>query len=134
MSSEIEYPSPEQVDMLYREIIRRTGGESGYFNRSNLDYILDAVKDIGERLPRKEALIRKVAFLLYNIIRMHPFLNGNKRTAFELTKVFLEANGYRLQSVVQETFEFVLEITSGKLSMSDIESWIQKCLIPINHN
>ncbi|MCP8313505.1 MAG: type II toxin-antitoxin system death-on-curing family toxin [archaeon] len=134
MSSEIEYPSPEQVDMLYREIIRRTGGESGYLNRSNLDYILDAVKDVGERLPRKEALIRKAAFLLYNIIRMHPFLNGNKRTAFELTKIFLESNGYRLQSGVQEAFEFVLEIASGKLSMSDIESWIQKRLIPIDHN
>ncbi len=129
----IEYPSLDQVDKLYREIIRKTGGESGYLNRSNLDYILDAVKDIGERLPRREALIKKAVFLLYNIIQMHPFLNGNKRTAFELTRIFLEANGYRLKSGVQEAFEFVLEISSGKLSMNNIESWIQKRLIPINH-
>ena len=29
-------------------------------------------------------MVKKAALLLYNIVVIHPFLNGNKRTAFGL--------------------------------------------------
>ena len=43
----------------------------------------------GRGFPRGQALVKKAAFLLYNVIIVHPFLNGNKRTAFGLAGSFL---------------------------------------------
>jgi len=105
-----------------------TGGEHGYLSRSNLEYLLDTVKDVGERLPRKQAIIKKAAFLLYNVIVVHPFLNGNKRTAFEITRSFVSSNGYRLESDTTDSFRFLLEVAAGKVSENAVETWVARHL------
>ncbi len=89
---------------MYDQIIARTGGEHSYLSKSNLEYLLDTVKDVGEILHRKQALAKKVAFRLYNVIVLHPFLNGNKRTGYELVKLFLRLNGYEIGSNASEAY------------------------------
>ena len=128
MSEEIRYPSAQQVSELYDLTIRASGGEHGYVSRSNLEFLLDAVKDIGERLPRKQAMVKKVAFLLYNIVIIHPFLNGNKRTAFGLAGAFLEANGYELVSGLEDAYELLLGVASGRVSETEVEGWVARHL------
>ena len=128
MSEEIRYPSAEQVSELHDLTIRASGGARGYVSRSNLEYLLDAVKDIGERLPNRQAMVKKAAFLLYNIIVIHPFLNGNKRTAFGLAEAFLEANGYELVSESKDAYEFLLGVASGRVSETGVEGWVARHL------
>lgn len=128
LSEEIRYPSTEQVSELYDLTIKASGGERGFVSRSNLDYLLDAVKDIGDRLPMRRAIVKKAAFLLYNVIIVHPFLNGNKRTAFGLAGAFLEANGYELVPQRKEAYEFLVGISSGKFSEIEVERWVARHL------
>ena len=116
------------MSRLYQGIVDVTGGEHGYLSRSNLEYLLDTVKDVGERLPRKQAIIKKAAFLLYNVIVVHPFLNGNKRTAFEITRSFVSSNGYRLESDTTDSFRFLLEVAAGKVSENAVETWVARHL------
>ncbi|MDG6921340.1 MAG: Fic family protein [Nitrososphaerota archaeon] len=75
------YPSYNAVLDTHKRIIRRTGGELGMVSSSNLACIFDTIRDIGEHLSDKDAARRKSGYLLYNVISMHPFLDGNKRTA-----------------------------------------------------
>lgn len=96
MREEIEYLSMDEVSKLYDAIIKTTGGEHGYLSKGNLEYLMDTVRDVGERVPRRQAIVKKAAFLLYNVIVIHPFLNGNKRAAYELMRLFLSANGFNL--------------------------------------
>lgn len=124
MSDEIRYPSVRQVERLYAQIIAMTGGEHGYLSKSNLEYLLDTVKDIGERLERKQALAKKAAYLLYNIIVLHPFLNGNKRTAYQLVDLFLRLNGYEIRSNGPNAYQFLLDIASGRVSAADVDRWV----------
>lgn len=124
MKDEIRYPSAKQVERLYDQIIAMTGGEHGYISKSNLEYLLDTVKDVGERLHRKQALAKKGAYLLYNIIVLHPLVNGNKRTAYELVKLFLRLNGYEIDSTPGETYQFLLDVASGKVSAGDVDRWV----------
>ncbi len=124
MKDEIRYPSVKQVERLYDQIIAMTGGEQGYLSKSNLEYLLDTVKDIGERLHRKQALVKKAAYLLYNIIVVHPFVNGNKRTAYELVKLFLRLNGYQIDSNPSEDYQFLIDVASGRISAADVERWV----------
>ena len=128
MAEEIKYPSLEQVSRLYDRTIDATGGERGYLSKSNLEYLLDTVRDVGERLPRRQAIIKKAAFLLYNVIIVHPFLNGNKRTAFGITEAFLESNGYKLSFDAGEGFDFLVGVAAGKSSENKIEDWIARHL------
>lgn len=73
MTEEIQYPSIEQIFRLYRRVVETSGGEHGFLSKSNLDYLLDTVKDVGERLPKEQAIVKKAAFPLYNVIVIHPF-------------------------------------------------------------
>lgn len=82
------------------------------------------MKDVGERNRKKQAIVKKAAFLLYNIVTIHPLVNGNKRTAFELVRLFLRSNGYGLSAGVKESYKFLVEIASGKVPETDVESWV----------
>jgi len=121
---EIEYPSMEELEELYDGVTRTTGGEHGYLSKGNLEYLLDTVKDVGERYPKRRAIIKKAAFLLYNIVTIHPLANGNKRTAYELVRLFLRSNGFSLSAETREAYNFLIGIASGKLSETEVESWI----------
>jgi hypothetical protein len=59
LTEEIYCPSAEHGSRLYDRVIKATGGEYGFLSRSNLDYMLDTVNDVGERLQRKEAIVKK---------------------------------------------------------------------------
>jgi len=121
---EIRYPSVEQVERLHDRVLDLTGGEHGDLSRSNLEYVLAAVKEIGEELDIRTAVKKKAAFLLYNLISRHPFVNGNKRTAFELVKLFLRLNGFEIKLKPQETYSFLADIAGGRRSLKQVEEWI----------
>ena len=54
----------------------------------------------------------KAAVLVINLIKRHPFYNGNKRTALVAMDVFLLANGKELQVDQEELLTFILEIAT----------------------
>ncbi|MDG6994292.1 MAG: type II toxin-antitoxin system death-on-curing family toxin [Nitrososphaerota archaeon] len=125
MTSDLRYPSFEAVTEAHRRIIGMSGGHSGMISTSNLKYILETVQDIGEELgDDKEAIVHKAAYLMYNIVVLHPFLDGNKRSAFEVTKRFLELNGWSFKSAEEETFKKLVAIGAGSLRLGDVEAWI----------
>lgn len=53
MKEEISYQSKDEVRRLYDRIIQMTGRDHGYVSMSNLEYLLETMKDVGERLERK---------------------------------------------------------------------------------
>lgn len=59
---------------------------------------------------------------------VRTFLNGNKRTGYELMKVFLEMNGYGFEPSVEDAYRFLLQIAKGKASAKDAEAWIARNL------
>lgn len=49
------------------------------------------------------------------IVRNHPFVDGNKRTAFVVGILFLELNGYRFAASEEDAARAVLELAAGNL-------------------
>lgn len=86
--------------------------------------MLERVKDVGEGLDREYAVVTKSAFLVHSLIVHHPFVNGNKRTAFAVVESFLELNGYELRAGVQEKYRFLADVGAGKVSPLQAEDWI----------
>ena len=70
--------------------------------------------------------IDKAASLLESIVSNHPFIDGNKRTAYVLARLFLLQNRMDIKASQQDKYEFVMSIASGKMKFEEIVSWIDK--------
>jgi death on curing protein len=116
------------VVRVHEEIVRRTGGEQGFVSPTNLAYVLDGAKDIGEDLPEDKAVVRKSGYLLFNLVDLHPFLDGNKRTTFEVSKNFLRLNGWGFDPDEEDAFGTLMSISKGELNAVSTEKWVARNL------
>jgi death-on-curing protein len=64
-------------------------------------------------------LITKAAALLDSLLRNHPFVDGNKRTAWVATATFCELNGLVLAPQEDDAYGLVMAVAGGELA--DIE-------------
>jgi len=64
------------------------------------------------------AVDAKAAALLHSIVCNHPFIDGNKRSAWVACEAFLLVNGYRTELADDEAFDLVIRIAT---TCSDIE-------------
>ncbi len=68
-------------------------------------------------------LIRQAATLCFGLIKNHPWVGGNKRTATAIVDEFLVRNGVEVIVKRGETFQMVLAVKSDLFNVDDIEAW-----------
>ena len=61
----------------------------------------------------------------FGIARNHPFIDGNKRTAFALMETFLELNGHRLLAPDGECVLQMLALAAGEIDERALADWIR---------
>ena len=62
----------------------------------------------------------------FGIARNHPFLDGNKRTAFLAIGLFLLKNGYVLDVEEAEATRAMFALASGDLDEAELIEWIRR--------
>ena len=67
----------------------------------------------------------QAAAYLYYIAKNHPFIDGNKRTAFAAMDTFLRLNGYILRLTNDQAYEIVLRVVQGKLDKEELAKDLQ---------
>ncbi len=67
----------------------------------------------------------KAAMAIDYIANFHPFVEGNKRTAFQLAIALLRNGGYELDDDTA-TASFIIEVASGLYSREEIEEWLRR--------
>jgi len=70
-------------------------------------------------------LIRQAASLYYGLIKNHPWVGGNKRTATAITNEFLKTNGKIIEAPTSEIVELVLAIEENRWHLDEIEIWLR---------
>ncbi|MEP0813039.1 MAG: type II toxin-antitoxin system death-on-curing family toxin [bacterium] len=95
----IKFVSREQVLAIHGEMIRQFGGEPGLADFGMLESALTMTKASfgGEYLHRD--IFEMAAAYAFHIAKNHPFIDGNKRTAFMTAMVFLKVNGFEFNDV-----------------------------------
>ena len=61
----------------------------------------------------------------YGISRNHPFLDGNKRTAFVAVELFLHLNGHVLDASDADCVMVMLQVAAGEISEADFAHWLR---------
>ncbi|MDI9848556.1 type II toxin-antitoxin system death-on-curing family toxin [Rhodoblastus sp. 17X3] len=71
-------------------------------------------------------LVEQAAALWESLSQNHPFIDGNKRTAFAVMYTFVVINGARLTAGAGETEDFVLDLyRSGNFAFAPLTSWLR---------
>jgi death-on-curing protein len=60
------------------------------------------------------------------IVNNHPFVDGNKRTGFMATYVFLAVNGLRVIAAEVDTVRSVTLLADGEIDESTFAAWLRK--------
>lgn len=71
----------------------------------------------------------QAATLLWGLIRGHPFVQGNKRTATVMTFFFLERAGYRVVAPEDTVLELVYAIEDGRASVNEVSDWFRQYVV-----
>ena len=61
----------------------------------------------------------------YGIARNHPFIDGNKRTALIVARLFLLLNGRNLLATQEEKYSTFLALAAGKLEEEELANWLR---------
>jgi death-on-curing protein len=62
----------------------------------------------------------------FGIIRNHPFIDGNKRTALVAAETFLRINGLRLDATQEEKYLIFIRLADGSLSEEGLVEWLRE--------
>ena len=93
--SAVWHPTTDDVLSVHDEIIDEyPNSESGVRDESQLRFITDFVEH-GHFGKVPTSIHEKAFHLLRLLATNHPFVDGNKRTALNVTAAFFSVNGYR---------------------------------------
>jgi death-on-curing protein len=59
------------------------------------------------------------------IVRNHPFIDGNKRTAYVMLETFLELNGLRFPVGDKQAIIAMLSLPAGDTSDDEFIEWVR---------
>ncbi len=71
------------------------------------------------------SLPEKAAAILESVLINHPFIDGNKRTAYVLMRLILLEGGYDIEAKQDEKYEMVISASTGTMRFDEIRNWIQ---------
>jgi len=69
----------------------------------------------------------------YGLARNHPFIDGNKRTAWVLARLFLALNGVAIQFVPEDAIHIVLRLAAGEIDEEELSGWFRARHIAASH-
>ncbi len=115
----------EEVEKIHNILIEKFGGAKGIRDAGALE---SAIKRPYQTFDGKDLYpnpVAKAAAIFESIISNHPFVDGNKRTAYVLMRLILLENGFDIITNQDEKFDFVIKAARGELKFDQISKWIK---------
>ena len=118
---------PEEIVLIiHTDLLQRYGGSTGVRDKNLLESAIAQPKiTVGSKYANK-TIFDKAAAYGFHICMNHPFVDGNKRVAFVLMDIFLQKNGWDLTAGEEEAYSIMMSLASGKLSKSELSSWLKE--------
>jgi death-on-curing protein len=123
-TEEIKYLSYAEAVLLHILLMREwRETRYGVFDRA----LLESTLARPEQSAAYEGadLVRQAATLCFGLIKNHPWVGGNKRTATALVDEFLFRNGFEVTASLLDLLELVVAVEAGRWEMEEIDSWLR---------
>lgn len=112
------------VEAIHARQIADYGGLRGLRDEGMLESAL--ARPMNLAAYGEPSIFALAAAYAFGIARNHPFVDGNKRTAFMVSGVFLEYNGFELIADESDVVVTFLALAAGKLNESELAEWFQQ--------
>jgi death-on-curing protein len=120
------YLTPQEVLFIHARLVVTTGGEHGIRDLGLLESAVARPQATFDGADLYPDLFLKTAALMESLSQNHPFVDGNKRTAITAAAMFLQLNGYVLQTTNEELEPF--DAVQGRLREKSLTSSQANCL------
>jgi death-on-curing protein len=124
-----KFLSLDEVLELHADQISSFGGTPGVRDEGLLESALAQPQATfgGDFLHR--TISEKAAAYLYHIAMNHPFIDGNKRTAFAVTDTFLRLNGCALNLTDARAYDLVMRVARGTMTKEELSREFESCIV-----
>jgi death-on-curing protein len=109
---------------VHSMLLAEHGGGSGIRDEALLDSALARAKQKFNYEPEASIFEFAVAYS-FGIAKDHPFVDGNKRTAFTIGTLFLEINGRVLVAPEPEAAITFEKLAAGQLDEKQLAEWFE---------
>ena len=117
-----DYIRVEDILAIHADQIERYGGAEGIRDPGLLEAALFRPKT-----GYYPTLIDEAAALWESLSQNHPFVDGNKLTAFAATYVFLAINGLDIIATDDEAQDFVLGLyATSSITFDNLRAWLSE--------
>ena len=120
------YLATETVLEIHEELVIRYGGSQGVRDYGLVDSAVARPRAGFGDYEAYPDLFMKAAVLGHSLLKNHPFVDGNKRTAIASIGMFLEENGYQLIQSKGHLYRLALEIENNSMPEDKIALWLKK--------
>lgn len=119
--------TPSLVYAIHDRQLAEHGGPDGIRDRGGIESALARPQNLaGYGEPDVADLAAAYAC---GLLRNHGFVDGNKRTAWIVARVFLADNGYRLHYDKPEAVRVVEAAAAGALTEPELAAWFRQHLL-----
>ncbi len=115
---------PSVISAVHDEQIAEHGGSAGLRDAALLESALARPLNLAAYGTPDHAEL--AACYGVAIAKNHPFLDGNKRTAFVAVELFLMLNGWQLNASDTDSVLTMLAVAAGKTSESEFAQWLRE--------
>ncbi|KQU78556.1 MULTISPECIES: type II toxin-antitoxin system death-on-curing family toxin [unclassified Rhizobacter] len=112
------------IQAIHEEQLAEHGGGTGVRDEGLMDSALARPQQLAYYGTPDAAAV--AAAYGFGLARNHPFVDGNKRTAFVAAELFLALNGFDLIADDEECVLTVLALASGTLTEEAFATWIRQ--------
>jgi death on curing protein len=126
----IAWISEDDALAIHADLINDFGGSHGVRDFALLQSALAKPKNLYyySELPSLNAL---AASYTYGIVKNHPFIDGNKRVGFAVCTLFLETNGFTLDTTPKQAADIIIALAAGDTGEAELVDFLDNNTHPI---
>lgn len=116
------YPALDDVLAIHEDQIRRFGGAPGIRDMGLVEMSL-----FRPQTGYYKDVIEEASALWESFMQNHPFIDGNKRTAFAILYVFLRVNGFQIIPKAKEIEIFIYGLfNQDAVKFENLDNWLRQ--------
>ena len=115
---------PAVLTAVHDEQLAEHGGAAGLRDAGLLESALARPRNLAQYgEPDAAGLAASYAF---GLARNHPFVDGNKRSAFVAVELFLHLNGWSLDALDADCVLVMLSLAAGDIDEPTFTAWLRE--------
>ena len=114
----------QEAESIHEILIEKFGGSKGTRDRGILESAINRPFQTFDQTELYPLPVDKAAAIFESIISNHPFVDGNKRTAYVLMRLILRQYDFDIFADQNEKYEFVVSAAKGEIKFDRIREWL----------